>query len=122
MESQDPAFQVAQWSRVCLPCRRCRRRGFDPWVRKIPWRREWQPQQVLLPGESHGQRSLEGYSPWGHKESDTTERLSHHPWGGEMRVPQKLSAKCPLEGLCEGRGGRSPGSCLSWGCPRGAEA
>ena len=42
----------------------------DPWVRKIPWRKEWQPTLVFLPGEFHGQRSLEGYSPWGHKESD----------------------------------------------------
>ena len=40
---------------------------FNPWVRKIPWRRKWQPTPVFLPGESHGQRSLEGYSPWGHK-------------------------------------------------------
>ena len=40
-----------------------RRRGFDPWVGKIPWRRKWQPNLVLLPGKSHGQRSLEGYSP-----------------------------------------------------------
>ena len=41
---------------------------FDPWVRKIPWRRKWQPSPVLLPGESHGWRSLVGYSPWGHKD------------------------------------------------------
>ena len=47
--------------------------SFDPWVRKIPWGREWQPTPVFLSGESHGQRSLAGYSPWGHKESDTTE-------------------------------------------------
>ena len=39
-------------------CRRYRRQAFDPWVRKIPWRREWQPSSVLLPGESHGHRSL----------------------------------------------------------------
>ena len=39
----------------------CRRPGFDPWVRKIPWRREWQPTPVFLPEESHGQRSLVGY-------------------------------------------------------------
>ena len=45
--------------------------GFDPWVRKIPWRREWPPTPVFLPGESHGQRSLVG--PWGCKELDTTE-------------------------------------------------
>ena len=49
-----------------------------PWVGKIPWRREWQPTPVFLPGEFHGQRRLVGYSPWGCKESDTTERLSRH--------------------------------------------
>ena len=48
----------------------CRRPGFNPWVRKILWRREWQTTSVFLPGESHGKRSLEGYSSWGHKESD----------------------------------------------------
>ena len=47
--------------------------GFDPWVRKILWRRKQQPTPVFLPGESHGQRSLVGYSPRGHKESDMTE-------------------------------------------------
>ena len=47
--------------------------GFNPWEEKIPWRREWQPTPVFLPGESHGWRSLIGYSPWGLKESDTTE-------------------------------------------------
>ena len=55
----------------------CRRPGFHPWVRKIPWRREWQPTPVFLPEEFHGQRSLAVYSPWGHKESDTTEQLTH---------------------------------------------
>ena len=49
---------------------RCQRHGFDPWVGKIPWRRKWQPTPVILPGESHAQRSLVGYIPWGHKESD----------------------------------------------------
>ena len=48
---------------------------FDPWVVKIPWRRKWQPIPVFSPGESHGQRSLEGYSPQGRKESNMTERL-----------------------------------------------
>ena len=43
---------------------------------KIPWRRAWQPTPVFLPGESHGQKSLAGYPPWGRKESDMTERLS----------------------------------------------
>ena len=54
-------------------CRRYKRWRFDPWVRKIPWRRAWQPTSVLVPGESHGRRSLGGYSPQGNKESDTTE-------------------------------------------------
>ena len=45
-------------------CRRRKRLEFDPWVGKIPWRRAWQPTPVCLPGESHGRRSLEGYSPW----------------------------------------------------------
>jgi len=44
-------------------CRRHKRRKFDAWVRKIPWRRAWQPTPVFLPGESHGQRSLAGYGP-----------------------------------------------------------
>ena len=44
----------------------------------FPWRRKWQPTPVLLPGESHGGRSLVGYSPWGRKESDMTERLHFH--------------------------------------------
>ena len=44
-------------------CRRCKRLEFDPEVRKIPWRRAWQPTPAFLPGESHGQRSLTGYSP-----------------------------------------------------------
>ena len=56
----------------------CGRPGFDPWVGKIPWRRKWQPTPVFLPGESHGRRSLVDYSPWGCKESDTTEWLHFH--------------------------------------------
>ena len=47
--------------------------GFNPWVGKIPWRKKWQHTPVFLPGESHGQRSLAGYSPWGFKESDMTD-------------------------------------------------
>jgi len=52
--------------------RRLKRVGFNPWVGKIPWKRAWLPTPVFLPGESHGQRSLESCGPWGHKESDTT--------------------------------------------------
>ena len=50
-----------------------KRHGFDPWVEKTPWRRTWQPTAVFLPGESHGQRSLVGYSPQGCKELDMTD-------------------------------------------------
>ena len=75
---------------ACL-CRRCKRHGFNPWVRKIPWRRAWQPTLVFLPGESHGQRSLVGYSPQGRTESDTTEATWHtRPvwWGNVLLRPQ----------------------------------
>ena len=64
---------LPEWLRICL---QCGSPGFDPWVRKIPWRREWQPTPVFLPGESQGQRSLGGYSPWGGKELDTTKQLT----------------------------------------------
>ena len=62
MSSLIWASQVARWKRIHLPMRRC---GFHPWVRKIPWRRKWQLTPVILPGGSHGQRSLASYSPWG---------------------------------------------------------
>ena len=54
----------------------CGRPVFDPWVRKITWRRAWLPTPVFLPGEFHGQRSLADYSPRGPKELDTTEPLT----------------------------------------------
>ena len=54
-------------------CRKHKRLRFDPWIGKIPWRKAWQPTPVFLPGESHGQRNLVGYSTKGCKESDTTE-------------------------------------------------
>ena len=49
---------------------------FNPRVGKIPWRRKWQPTPVFLSGESHGQRSLAGYTPWDNEELDTTEHKS----------------------------------------------
>ena len=58
---------------LACQCMRHKRHRFDPWVRKIPWRRAQQPTSVFLPEESHGERNLVGYIPWGHKESDTTE-------------------------------------------------
>ena len=60
---KDP---VCQW-------RSHKRRKFDPWVRKVPWKRDWYLTPIFLPRESHGQRSLSGYSLQGHSEVDTTE-------------------------------------------------
>ena len=68
-------FGCKHWYSVCL---QCGRPGFNPWVRKILWRRKWQHTPVLLPGKSHGQSSVVGYSPRGRKESDTTERRHFH--------------------------------------------
>ena len=58
-------------------CRRHGRRGFDSWVRKIPWSNKWQLIPVFLAEKSHGQRSLVGYNPWVCKASDTTEVTEH---------------------------------------------
>ena len=54
-------------------CRKCQRCRFNLWVWKIPWRKKWNFTPVFWPGESHGQRSLAGYSPQGPKELDTAE-------------------------------------------------
>ena len=58
-------FGLAMWLSGKESMCQCRRQGFDHWVRKIPWRRKWE--LVFVPGKSHGQRSLIGYSPWGRK-------------------------------------------------------
>ena len=95
-------FPVAHTIKACL---QCRRPVFNPWVRKLFWRREWQPTPVILPGESHGQRSLEGYSSWGHKELDTTEWLAQGancPW-------LRITGRDPWDGV--------PFDCRHWrGC------
>ena len=82
-ESDTRELQILLLSSLRLPCasdgkRVCLqfgRPGLNPWVGKIPWRRKWQPTPVFLPGESHRQRNLVGYNPWGPKELDTTEWL-----------------------------------------------
>ena len=73
------AFLLAQWVKnpPTMPETTAGRHGFDPWEGKIPKRRAWQPTPVFLPVESHGQRSLMGYSLWGHEESDMTEATEH---------------------------------------------
>ena len=58
--------------KIHLQCRRCKRHRFEPWVRKIPWRRNWYSIPVFLPGKCHGQRTLWGYSPRDLIESDAT--------------------------------------------------
>ena len=70
---ENPAYMVAQTAKNAPAGQGP---GIDPWVGKIPWRREWQLTPVFLPGEFHGQRNLVGYSTLGHKKSDTTERLT----------------------------------------------
>ena len=71
------AHVLTIWSRTCP---QCGRREFNPWIGKIPWRRERLPAPVFWPEEFHGQRSLAGYSPRGRRESDTTERLFPFTW------------------------------------------
>ena len=69
---------LPRWRSVKESAWQCRRWGFNPWVRMIPWSRKWQPIPVFLPEKFHGQRSLAGYRPWGCKESATNELLSMH--------------------------------------------
>ena len=68
------------WKRPAGQCRRRKRCGFCPWIVKVPRTRAWQPAPVFLPGEFQGQGILVGYSPWGHKELDTTEQLTLSLW------------------------------------------
>ena len=81
----NEVWYILTWLPRWLSCKesacqrsRHRRCDFDSWVGKIPWRRKWQPTLVFLPGKFHGQKSLVGYSPWGHKESDTTDYMHTH--------------------------------------------
>ena len=87
-EHHSPPLRLPRWLSGKQPACQCRRCGFDPWVRKIPWRREWQPTPVFLSGKSHGQRSLAGCSPWGFK------RVGHD-WATKQRLFPVLGQ--PLE-------------------------
>ena len=91
------AALLPRWWRIHLQCKRLR---FDPWVGKIPWRREWLPIPVFLPGESHGHRSLVGCSPWRRKEVDTTNPLTHYwpikvAWVTPLNFTKCFHNKCP---------------------------
>ena len=99
-------FQAFLWlsdKESTCQCRRCRRLGFNPWVRKIPWRRVWQPTPLFLPGESHKQRSLVGYSPWGHKKLDRTEQLSSHTKSNGSKSKNKWWNLIKLKRFCRAK-------------------
>ena len=79
-------YKASWWlsgKRLCLQCWRHRRCEFNPWVRKIPWSRKWEPIPVFLPGKSHGQRNLAGYSVHGVAKSRTqlSDLNTHHDRG-----------------------------------------
>ena len=80
-------------------CRNHRRCKFDPWVRKIPGRKKWQPTPVFLPGKSHRQRSLAGYSPWGRKELDMTKHAHMLSYISSTHRPAESKASCSLPAL-----------------------
>ena len=71
--------------------RRHKRHSFDIWVRKVPWRRAWQPTPVFLPGEYHGWRSLAGYCPWGSQSQTRLKRLSVHAHNVSIRTGTQQS-------------------------------
>ena len=94
-------------------CRRLKRCRFNPWIRKIPWRRTWQPTPVFLPGESHGQRSLEGWRAQrvGHDWSDLAHmhiRIRGFPGGTSGKEPLTNAGDVRDTGLIPGSG-ISPG-------------
>ena len=88
------ASLMTQVKNVCW----CRRHKFNPWVRKTPWRRKWQPTPVFLPEKSHGQRSLVGYSPWGCKELDMTEHIHTQIIYHQLSLwwPKRMGSVSPL--------------------------
>ena len=108
-------FFTSQVTNSCQ-CWRRKRCRLDPWVGKIPWRRAWQPTQVFLPREFHGQRSLAGCSPWGHKELDT-KWADIHMWSeGWQRAEDRLNWVGWLGAwFARGKGEKTDeGKCQSW--------
>ena len=83
--------QLPRWcsgKESAYQCRRCKRYRFNSWVRKSPWSRKQQPTPVFLSGKLHGQRSLEGYSPWGLTEPDRTEHTHISRWPDPQHLQQ----------------------------------
>ena len=105
-------FIYFPWSTVDLQCCQFLLYSKVIWLYVyIHWRKQWQPTPVLLPGKSHGRRSLVGCSPWGHEESDTTERLHFHALEKEMATHSSaLAWRIPETG--------EPGGLLSMGSHR----
>ena len=97
------ASQVSYTYRQVCQCRRQERCRFDPWFKKIPWNRKWQPTPVFLPGKLYGQRSLVGYSLWGRRESDKTgyacARTHTQLLRDEVRRGDRMQIKERLRGL-----------------------
>ena len=91
-------IRASRWCSGKESACQCRRHRFNPWVRKIPWSRKWQPTLVFLPGKSHGQ-SLEGYSPWGCKKRDMIEHACtvqvSHEWN--IRIDKQVDGQIDLE-------------------------
>ena len=109
--------KLCRWGSSKEPACQCRRHRFNPWVRKIPWRREWEPSPIFLPGKSHGEKRLVSYTPWGHKGvrhnfSSVQFRLSvvsdslrphglHHTWlPSPLPTPKAYSNSCPSSRWC----------------------
>ena len=104
---------------MACQCRRGRSLGLNPWVRKIPWSSKWQPTPVSLPGKFHGQRSLVGCSPWGHKESDTTEHAhldTHAPAQSHHHI-SKLDPRLMGSANMGTHLQLATGPQLQWSCP-----
>ena len=130
--SASQASPVVQWAKNPQQCRRHRRHGFDLWVRKIPWRRKWQPTAVLLPGESQGRGDLVGCRPWVTRSWTLLKQLSSsRETHGASRVAQwlkNLPANAGDKGSISvserstGEGNGSPLQCSCLGNPmdRGA--
>ena len=103
-----PLHRHPRWLSRKEPSCQCSLCGFNPWVRNIPWRRKWQPTPVFLPGESHGQKSLAGYSPWDRRECDTAEQLTHILLEKEMAThPSVLAWEIPHRGVWQGTAHRT---------------
>ena len=104
---------VSPIPRIAFSIQRCSVNNYLVQVIQGPWRRKWQPTPVLMPRESHGQRSLEGHSPWGCKKSDTTERLTH-TYRGPASASVRLLIQSPASG---GHHTGGPGNILTSSSP-----